>query len=203
MGAKTSNQLYNQWESSWKRDKKHNLTWVGKLTLRFKQKALKEILNITKPSMAIDVGCGLGYTLLTFDRVGIKAIGIDVSPTAIKVCQDKGLNAVQKKMEEVADRYDFVFSDGLLEHFLNFEPYAQHLMRISSRYVCLIQPDHESFSGKTLVYFRDLLKGSKNIFEYNYRIKDFISIFEKYGFKLVLERSVCGRISRLLLFQET
>lgn len=202
MNTKTSNQLYNQWENYWGRDKRHNLTWIGKLMLQSKQKALKEVLQEIKPTTAIDVGCGLGFTLSVFKELGINTIGIDTSKTAIKVCQDKGLKAIQKNLEEVTDRYDFVFSDGILEHFLNFEPYARHLMKISDNYVLIIQTDHGSFLGKTAIYFGELLKGSKNVLEYNYRIKDFVSVFEKHGFKLISEKGFFLGIFKSLLFEK-
>ena len=133
--------------------------------------------------------------------MGIESLGIDTSSTAIQVCQDKGLNAVRKRLEETEGKYDFVFSDGLLEHFLNFEPCAENLMRLSSRYVCIIQTDHDSFLGKTSIYIAELLRGSKNILEYNYRIRDFIDIFENHGFKLIQEKKIFAGIFKLLLFK--
>ena len=47
---------------------------------------------------------------------------------------------------------------------------SHHFCRISNKYVALIQPNHESFIGKTAVYFAELLRGHENIYEYNYRI---------------------------------
>ena len=196
-----SKQLYEQWEQWW--NKKNNLTWVGKQMLKVKQKCLKEILQSIKPSRAIDVGCGQGHMLSVFKEMGIDVIGIDISETSVKICRNKGLPAIHKKLEEINDKYDLVFSDGMLEHFLNFEPYAQHHARISNQYVLIIQTDHESFLGKTSIYFAELLRDYKNLLEYNYRIKDFVSVFEKYGFKLIQEKRVFGGVFKLLLFQKS
>ncbi len=200
--TKVSNQLYDKWEQSWKNNKEHNLTWVGKMMLKSKQKALKEVLNNIKPVNAVDVGCGLGYTLSVFKEAGIRAIGIDASSTAVEICQKGGLNAVQKKLEETDGQYDFVFSDGMLEHFLNFEPCAENLMKLSSCYVCVIQTDHGSFLGKTSIYIAELLRGSKNILEYNYRIRNFIDVFENHGFSLISEKKIFGGVFKILLFKK-
>jgi len=195
---KKGNNDFFEWEEHWKN--KNSLTFLGKMMLRSKQKVLREMIGSIRPSKAIDVGCGLGFTLSVFKEMGVDAVGIDPSEIAVKICQKKGLKALQKKLEEITETYELVFSDGLLEHFLNFEPYACHLMRISNRYVLIIQTDHESFLGKTSIYFAELLRSSKNVFEYNYRIKDFIFVFEKYGFELMQEKRVFGGIFKLLLF---
>ncbi len=42
-----------------------------------------------------------------------------------------------------------------------------------------IQPNHDSFWGKTLAYLAELLRGRENVFEYNYRIKDFVTSTNK------------------------
>lgn len=196
-----TNKLHERWEKNWG-SHKHNLTPIGKLMLRAKQKALAQTLGSLKISNAIDVGCGLGYTLSVFKNLGINALGIDASPTAAEICKSKGLKAEQKKLEEVDEKYDLVFSDGMLEHFLNFEPYAEQMAQISNGYVIIIQTDHSSFLGKTSIYLAELLRGSKNVFEYNYRIQDFIDVFGKYGFKLILEKRIFIGIFRLLLFEK-
>jgi hypothetical protein len=75
-------------------------------------------------------------------------------------------------------------------------------MRISRRYVLLIQPNHDSFVGKTLAYLSEILKGGKNVYEYNYRIIDFISIFAADGFKIVKNEKIFLDVFRLLLFEK-
>lgn len=90
----------------------------------------------------------------------------------------------------------------MLEHFINFEPYARHMMRISRKYVLLIQPNHDSFWGKTLVYLSEILRRNDNIYEYNYRIMDFIGVFNRNGFSLEQNRPVFLDVFRLLLFKK-
>jgi SAM-dependent methyltransferase len=200
MNNKPNNEA-EKWNKKWN-SANQGLTWVGRLMLRSKQKALREILGKLKISTAIDVGCGLGYMLSTFNDLNINAVGIDTSSAAVKFCQRKNLRAEKKSLEEVDDKYDLVFSDGLLEHFLNFEPLAKKMTEISNKYVLIIQTDHASFWGKTSIYFAELLRGSKNVLEYNYRIEDFVSVFKKHNFDLISNKKIFGGIFRHLLFRK-
>jgi cyclopropane fatty-acyl-phospholipid synthase-like methyltransferase len=93
----------------------------------------------------IEVGCGLGHTMEVYKKNVLNCVGVDVSHHAVSVCRNKGLNVTQRKLEDITEKYDMVSSDGMLEHFLNFEPYARLLMNISNNYVLLIQPNHDSF----------------------------------------------------------
>ncbi len=138
------------------------------------------------------------WILHTFKQM----IFVDVSSHAVSVCTNKGLNVTQRKLEDVTEKHDLVSSDGMLEHFLNFEPYALQLMNISNNYVLLIQPNHDSFFGKTIAYLAELIRGRENVFEYNYRIKDFIAVFRNNGFEIIKNRPVFADVFRLLLFKK-
>ncbi len=195
--------LYHVWDRQWADAGHQNrITVLGRLMFRSKIRILKRLVTDLSPRSIIEVGCGLGHTMSTYKHLDLNYIGIDVSPHAIAMCREKGLNAVQKKLEDVVESYDLVSSDGMLEHFLNFEHYAKHLMRISSRYVLLIQPNHGSFWGRTLVYLSELLKPDRNVYEYNYRIQDFISVFDMNGFLPVDNIPLFGDVFRILVFQK-
>lgn len=194
--------LYDVWDQQWAdAGEDDQVTLLGRLMFRSKKKILKEIITGLAPKSVIEVGCGLGHTLSIYQDLELNYIGIDVSPHAISNCRGKGLNAIVKKLEDVSDHYGLVSSDGMLEHFLNYDPYARHLMRISNRYVLLVQPNHESFLGRTLVYLSELVQPDKNVYEYNYRIQDFISTFEMNRFKAIKNIPIFLNVFRLLLFQ--
>lgn len=191
------------WNKRWEVSvKKEQLTFLGKLMFKAKINALQRVLRQIQVSNMIEVGCGLGHTLSVFQESGINSVGIDISEYAIEVCKNKGLNAKVQALQDVREKYDLVSSDGLLEHFLNFELYVSHMTKLSKKYILLIQPNHESFLGKTIVYFATLIRGKKNVYEYNYLINDFINIFDKYEFKPIKNESVFFDIFRLLLFQK-
>ena len=195
--------LHQEWEQRWHgSDQSERLTWLGKLMFRSKIRALTEVVGGLDISSLVEVGCGLGYTLSVYQKLGISCLGIDISPSAIEVCENKGLTVRLQNLEDVEESFDLVSSDGMLEHFLNFEPHAVRLMEISKRYVLLIQPNHESFVGKTLVYLAELLRGRENVFEYNYRMQDFAGVFARNGFVLKTSRPIFADTFRLLLFEK-
>lgn len=198
----TEKALYDTWENRWKNSKdKEDLTLLGRWMFKAKQKIIFEAIKALEVKTVIEVGCGLGYTMQVFHKAGLSYIGIDVSRRAVEACQKKGLSAELKNLEDVNEQYDLVSCDGMLEHFLNFKPYAEHLMRISRRYVLLIQPNHESFLGKTFVYLSELFCGNKNVFEYNYRIDDFITFFEKNNFFINKNLPIFFDVFRILIFE--
>jgi len=199
-----SEALYETWDKRWEgTEEEENLTIIGKMMFKAKEKALTTVIKDISIAKVIEVGCGLGHTMEVYKKNGLNCVGIDVSSHAVSVCRNKGLNVTQRRLEDISEKYDLVSSDGMLEHFLNFEPYAQQLMNISNNYVLLIQPDHDSFCGKTLAYLAELLRGSKNVFEYNYRIKDFITVFRDNGFEIIKNYPIFYNVCRLLLFKKT
>lgn len=186
-----------QWQQSAQSDK---FTPLGKRMFVAKRAAIKNILRNLPIVTAVEVGCGSGHTLAVLQEMGYDCVGIDASPHAVSICERKGLRAMHRKLEDVEGAFDLVSSDGMLEHFLNFEPYARHMMRISNRYVLLIQPNHASLIGKTLAFLSEVLCGGKNMYEYNYRMEDFIDVFNRAGFKAVANAPVFHDVFRCLLF---
>jgi len=198
-----SETLYETWDKRWEgSEEEERLTFIGKTMFKAKVKILTTVIKDISIADAIEVGCGLGHTMEVYKKNGLNCVGIDVSTHAVSVCRNKGLNVTQRKLEDITEKYDLVSSDGMLEHFLNFEPYAQQLMSISKDYVLLIQPNHDSFWGKTLAYLAELLRGRENVFEYNYRIKDFIAVFDNNGFKITGNYPIFYDVFRLLLFKK-
>lgn len=198
---KQDEQLYNIWDKHWKgSESRESLTFLGRQMFRAKKKILAQAIKDIKPETVIEVGCGLGHTMQVFQEAGLNYVGIDVSRHAVNVCQKKGLKAELRRLEDVTQQYDLVSSDGMLEHFLNFEPHALDLMRISRHYVLLIQPNHSSFWGKTFTYLAQVFRSNENVFEYNYRIGDFIALFQKNGFVIEKNLPIFFDVFRLLLF---
>jgi len=198
-----SKTLYETWDKRWEgSEEEERLTFIGKIMFKAKEKVLATAINNITNANVIEIGCGLGHTMEVYKKNGLNCVGIDVSSHAVSVCRNKGLNVTQRKLEDITEKYDLVSSDGMLEHFLNFEPYAQQLMNISKDYVLLIQPNHDSFWGKTLAYLAELLRGRENVFEYNYRIKDFITVFQNNGFMITGNYPIFCDVFRLLLFKK-
>ncbi len=191
--------LYDTWDEHWANERK--LTLVGRVLCPMRMNALRNTFQELDIKSAIDVGCGFGYLLELFKESGLDYVGLDVSPKSIAVCRHMGLNAREGKVEDEEQQYDLVAAEGMLEHFINFEPFAKHMMRISKRYVLIMQPNHGSFTGRTLAYVTQTLRGSKIVFEYNYKIEDFINVFERNGFITVKNEPLILDTSRLVLFE--
>jgi len=195
------------WENRWqgageKGEAGERLTWLGRRMLRAKKERLQTLARQLGVRTVVEVGCGLGYTLAAYADAGLDCLGIDVSENAVQACRKKGLPARRQSLEETTDQFDLVSSDGMLEHFLHFAPLAAHMVRISKKYILLIQPNHESFFGKTLVYLAELLRGRINVHEYNYRIDDFIQVFSMVDCQIVRNEPVFWDVFRLLLFMK-
>jgi len=191
------------WKKRWRGAAgRRAVTPLGKWMFRSKSRALRKILGTVSVRTAIEIGCGFGYTLSAIRKAGIDAVGIDISPEAVSACARQGLPVRQKDLAEVEERYDLVSSDGLLEHFLNFQPVAERLMGISREYVLLIQPNHDSLAGKILALLAEILRRGVNVHEYNYRIRDFVGVFERGGFRLVRNVPVFADVFRLLVFRK-
>jgi len=204
MALSQDEQIYDIWENRWKGSQtKERLSLLGKQMFKSKRVILTKSIKDLDVKTFLEVGCGLGHTFPVFQEAGLDCSGIDVSPEAVEVCKKKGFPVLLKKVEDVTEQYDLIFSDGMLEHFLYFEPFVQHFIRISRNYVMIIQPNHDSFVGKSLAFLSELIRGNENVFEYNYRIKDFIEVFERNGCKLLKSEPIFADCFRLLLFKKT
>ncbi len=192
--------LYDTWDKHWAKER--SLTPIGRIFCPIRMRALRRTFQELDINTAIDVGCGFGYLLELFHESGLDYVGLDVSPRSIEVCKHMNLNARLGKVEDETQQYDLVAAEGMLEHFLNFEPFAKHMMRISKRYVLIMQPNHDSFTGRTLAYVTQTLRGSNIVLEYNYQIKDFISVFERNGFRAIKNEPLILNTSRLILFEK-
>ena len=113
------------WDEEWKHFKKRN--FFGKRLLNCLKKINKDILNQTdlpKESKILDLGCGVGETLLGFRESMFKnSIGIDNSMNALKVCEKRGLKIDKDVFFMdglntifIDNEFDFVYSDDVLEH---------------------------------------------------------------------------------------
>ena len=202
MTREQNKKLQGEWNSRWESSLtvRHS-TFLSRQMMKAKKKILRKILENIDIKTVLDVGCGIGRTLEVFRDAGLNYLGIDASSEAISICRKRQLSVLHKDLDEVEETYDLVFSDGMLEHFLNFEPYAQKMMQIGKKYVLLIQPNHSSFMGKTFVYFAELLRGRINVYEYNYRIHDFIETFEENDFSICENHSIFLDVYRILLFK--
>lgn len=91
----------------------------------------RRIIRILQPYIipdgkALDAGCGSGFFSRYFCEEGMKTTALDYSQAALDLAKEKTLgrvallkaNLVDENVTSLtSDRYDIVFTDGLLEHF--------------------------------------------------------------------------------------
>lgn len=179
---------------------------------RLIKRSLKKYLPCLRNAPVLDIGCGLGRTVLFLRKIGLShTIGIDWAVEGLKVCQEQGLRIGKevfqmdcKKTSFSDGHFRMVFSEGILEHYEDFAPLVKEMARISNAYIYILQPNHFSFCGRLRVFaLRRLLKGANDDFpELSYRMEDFIGSFDKVGCKLVLLKNTFLRNYTVLLFKK-
>jgi SAM-dependent methyltransferase len=153
---------------------------------------------------ALDLGCGLGNYAIWLAGKGFDVVGVDASPTAIKIAKR---NAKKKKVKcefVVADltgewpdlgrQFDFVYDWGLLHHIMpkNRDKYIENVHRVlkpKGKYVSLCFNEKDTaFEGTgkyrgtrlgTNVYLSSE-KQLRELFGRLFRIID-IRVFESAG----------------------
>lgn len=188
--------MEHTWDDTWKEYK--GLNFFGR---RLKEADYRAILKLTKSEdvgNVLEVGCGAGEITQKLMRHW-KVIGIDNSPNSVRICTENGLDVRQMDASDIKfdnSSFDLVYSDGLLEHFENFEPFVKEMCRVAKKLVIITQPNHFS------IYHKIIHKmGGIPVHEYTYTVDDFSKIFEKFGFKLVSKIGVNMNEQWGLLFE--
>jgi 2-polyprenyl-3-methyl-5-hydroxy-6-metoxy-1,4-benzoquinol methylase len=78
-------------------------------------------LTVKSETTWLDVGCGAGWALETMhEAYGVSGAGLDMSPSAVEHCRQRGIDARVGRFEEYEARpgevYDFVHSSHVIEH---------------------------------------------------------------------------------------
>ena len=66
----------------------------------------------------LDVGCGVGDSLVLFRALGFKVQGIDLNPRVVEVAQTRGLDVHCQPVEELAQRTESICDVVVLSHLL-------------------------------------------------------------------------------------
>jgi SAM-dependent methyltransferase len=111
-----------------------------------------------KPCKTVDLGCGIGHYSLYLARRGFDVTGIDISPTAIKLAQEKAekervtckfmVADVLGNLNEVKDTFDFAYDWSLLHHVypekrINYIENVNRILNSGGHYlsVCFSEKD--------------------------------------------------------------
>ncbi len=106
--------------------------------------SLFEKIPLPGDAKILDVGCGSGSLTRFWKERGYDVIGLDISDNALEIAAKKGLNCVKgdvtKGLAFEDNTFDLVYSDGLLEHFINPKPILEEIFRVSRKYVLTTVP---------------------------------------------------------------
>lgn len=181
--------------------------WAQKRAMHEAFEIIKEE-KIDKGTKVIDIGCGEGRTLLAFRKNDFKkSLGLDNTQESLILCQKKGFIINQDVFLGEAEKTGFksqafalVFSEGLLEHYRQPRPIIKEMARISSKYILLIQPNHNSLVGKVIAFLGPLLRGK--VREYPFSENYFVSQFKSNGLILKVKKYTPLKEFFILLFEK-
>jgi len=110
------------WDNAWKQDV---TPWnAGKFQPPLKELITSQMVDLPRNGRALVPGCGRGYeSVLIASLLGLKTLGIDISPTAVQVANDIHANSLVGSPGQVEfkvvdffkytvsneDRYDIIF----------------------------------------------------------------------------------------------
>jgi len=96
--------------------------------------------------------------------------------------------------------FSLVFSEGLLEHFPNFYEFASEMVRVSKRYILIVQPNHQSLYGALMDGLSRFLRD--NVRELDYAIEEFVNVYKSLNCTLVMRKNTPLKEMAVLLFEK-
>lgn len=186
-------------------------TRLGRIMYASHRRVLQRTMRIFPKDITIlDVGCGKGSTLSSFREWGFcNSIGIDLADSGLEICQQIGLELdvdvfkIDATATPYKDReFDLIFSEGILEHYMDYTPFIKEMCRLANKYIVLVQPNHYSVYGRLIKYGWLLLRqDSGGIEELTYKLSDFYRDFKSYGFKHIKSNFTPLRENVVLVFE--
>jgi SAM-dependent methyltransferase len=91
----------------------------NKMTIWRKGLFINGQYSVKKGAKVLDVGCGLGYSLLELKNYGCKAYGIDPDKNALKLAKKFNLNFKKGFITDnvfVKEKFDYIIANQVLEH---------------------------------------------------------------------------------------
>jgi SAM-dependent methyltransferase len=165
--------IHRNWDDDWRQlnltiDQKDVWLLTDQIKLRYLMKKVPQ-----GPIAALEVGCGSAKLSVLLAEHGVRTVGLDQSPYALRVAKNNFayLNAAGHfVMGDVFDlphpsgKFDLVFSTGLLEHFRDPRPIISEMVRV-------LRPGGLFFSDIVPLKF-SLLRAGFYLRGYHKQVKD-------------------------------
>jgi len=129
-------------DENWNRFWKHGDT--GVTPTRKNLFKIFAALDLPRNSVILDVGCGSGNLAKFWKDQGYNVTGVDISDESLKLTKNKNVHCIKgdvtKKLPFQDHSFDLVYSDGLLEHFVDPKPILNEIFRVSNNFVLTLVP---------------------------------------------------------------
>ncbi len=160
-------------------------------------KVLMDLVKPLKPSKILDVGCGEGFTIVTFARnkIGKKYEGIDNSKTAINLGKKMYPDLAIKigdiyNMDYKDNTFDLLLCTEVLEHLEDPKKALAELRRVTGKYLAISVPNEPFFILANLLrgkYLKSLGNHPEHI--NHWTLPGFKKFLRKGGFKISTVRA--------------
>jgi len=131
--------------------------FFAQLALNNLPKWLLEDISDSKMSIC-DVGCaeGIATELLANEFENSRVVGIDFSPKAIEVAQNRHEKCEYRcgDIKNIDEYFDVLFSSNVLEHFSNPDDILRKMIKFANKYCILLVPFREYYTcAEHFTYF--------------------------------------------------
>jgi methionine biosynthesis protein MetW len=162
------------------------------------------ITELVKPgSKVLDLGCGDGELLARLIKEKkVSGQGIEIDPTAVRKCIEKGLNVTQENIEDGLNWYpdglfDYVILNQSMQQVVRVDKLLEETFRVGKR-VIVGFPNFVYFKARLDIFLFGRVPVTKSLPYQWYdtpnvhflSIKDFIGYCNKKGYKIISSRYI-------------
>ena len=202
--------VYNNIASEFKNSRHYSWNWVTEFFNKYVESDIESDLESNnKVVKVLDIGCGGGRNIKTYQTDNIEIMGLDNSSEFIKLCRTDGLNVVLSDMTQIPflDNYfDNLIVIASFHHLTNKDDRNKALSEMSrilknggTMMVSIWSKTQPAKTKRTFDNWGDVLVPWKNlkgeIFEryyYIFKIEEIEKLFLDNGFKIISHTWECG-----------
>jgi SAM-dependent methyltransferase len=151
----------------------------------------KELCDRFRPSTVLDIGCGSGQLVFAFNKLGVKAYGVDISEDYLSIapgevkgqltCADIG----SQKLPFLAGSFGLVIAHHSIEHFRwpgHFIAEAKRVLKFRG-IVVLVTPTPLFEMARHLLRPLKIQRSPRNVHPSTHSVSFWVRSFEKNGFQ--------------------
>ena len=200
--------VYNKIATEFKNSRHYSWSWITEFIHKYVD-IESDIESDNKVVKVLDIGCGGGRNIKTYQTNNIKIIGIDNSSEFVKLCKNEELEVVLSSMTQIPfpDNYfDNLMVIASFHHLTNTierNKALQEMFRVLKKNGTIIlsvwsksQPakTKRKFNnwGDTLVPWKNLKGEVFERYYYIFRIDEIKQLFIDNGFSIIFHKWDCG-----------